>query len=145
MGGEPMTRRDEWAREHDILCSPEQPNRVTCCAVAPADAGRVALAAVLTLDEAQRLHDAAVRAIYRSPQHGPWEWWVAVCIADQQRLASDLAGLQRHRTVDGYGLPDRCAGCYYHGEWSKCPDALRYSDGLRRTAARYGVTEGRAS
>lgn len=27
-----MTRPDAWAREHDNACTPERPNRVTCCA-----------------------------------------------------------------------------------------------------------------
>lgn len=50
---------------------------------------------------------------------------------DRERVASDLAGLRGHNNVG----TDWCV-C----ETPFCPDAARYADGLRRTAALYGVT-----
>jgi hypothetical protein len=56
--------------------------------------------------------------------------------ADRERVASDLAGLRDHN-------PMECALCHQHHQgWRQvCPDWLRYSDGLRRTARLYGVTQ----
>jgi hypothetical protein len=58
--------------------------------------------------------------------------------ANRERVASDLAGLRQHfETYDG------CDWCRMHGYGAMlwpCPDATRYADGLRRTAALYGVT-----
>lgn len=50
--------------------------------------------------------------------------------ADRERVASDLDGL-RHHAAPSVCSPD---------EPRPCPDARRYADGLRRTAALYGVT-----
>lgn len=61
---------------------------------------------------------------------------------ERNRLASDLAGLRTHSR---HGPPnaDLCEYCSqepYSVPWP-CADARRYSDGLRRTAALYGVQE----
>lgn len=48
---------------------------------------------------------------------------------DRERVASDLAGLRAHGPADDCGWGER-----------PCPDRRRYADGLRRTAALYGVT-----
>ncbi len=63
--------------------------------------------------------------------------------ADRERVASDIEGLRRHVPllmyfdVDPAGLP-YCRACEVDDAWP-CPDARRYSDGLRRTAALYRV------
>lgn len=66
--------------------------------------------------------------------------------ADRERVASDLAGLLDHDNVND-GDCGRCVvpewGYPTHGHshpqaWP-CPDARRYADGLRRTAALYGL------
>ncbi len=50
--------------------------------------------------------------------------------ADRERIESDLAGLRGHASI---------VQCHDHvGEWP-CDDARRYSEGLLRTAALYGV------
>jgi hypothetical protein len=56
----------------------------------------------------------------------------------RERIASDLAGIRQHRMV-GYSrlLCGWCADQWAH-DWP-CQDVLRYSEGLRRTAAFYGV------
>lgn len=55
--------------------------------------------------------------------------------ADRERVASDLAGLRLHYLARGGH------GCYCGSEWL-CDDHARYADGLRRTAALYGVRVG---
>lgn len=89
------------------------------------------LTTAMTLDEAQRLHDAALAAIGGSEHHPPVHKSQCALCADRERLASDLAGLD---------------GCYRYTTRGRALDrrheshAHRYSDGLRRTAALYGVT-----
>lgn len=57
--------------------------------------------------------------------------------ADRERVASDLAGLRQHYPfTDGIGR--EC--CHDSSRPMPCPDARRYADGLKRTAALYGVT-----
>ena len=51
--------------------------------------------------------------------------------ADRERVASDLAGLLAHLVT-----PD-AHSCYS----PVCPDTQRYAEGLRRTAALYGVEQ----
>lgn len=60
--------------------------------------------------------------------------------ADRDRVASDLAGLREHFDWNALGV----CGSSTHGPLMSmtkhpCPDARRYADGLRRTAALYGV------
>jgi hypothetical protein len=56
-------------------------------------------------------------------------------IADRKRVASDLAGLREHRGCGDPANPRLCMACGRE----PCPDAHRYADNLRRTAALYGV------
>ncbi len=78
---------------------------------------------VLTLEEAKRL---AAALFEHFDTEGVWR-------ADRERVDSDLAGLQDHPLARG-GHECWC------GNEPPCDDARRYSDGLRRTAALYGVT-----
>ncbi len=55
-------------------------------------------------------------------------------IADRERVASDLDGPRVHQAYQ-----EACEGCYGATGWP-CDDARRYSGGLRRTAALYGVS-----
>lgn len=48
--------------------------------------------------------------------------------ADRERVASDLAGLRTH------------TDCLHDDGDRTCHDKRRYADGLRRTAALYGLT-----
>jgi hypothetical protein len=56
--------------------------------------------------------------------------------SDRERIASDLEGLRMHFHNGGEPGLD---GCMCGQRWP-CPDAVRYADGLRRTAALYGVS-----
>lgn len=62
--------------------------------------------------------------------------------ADRERVASDLAGLREHQPFQYDDLTGCDACCVEPTHWVPwlCPDAARYADGLRRTAALYGVT-----
>lgn len=73
--------------------------------------------------------DARDRVVMNVP------WSDRVFAADRERVGSDLAGLREHN-------PMECALCHqHHRGWAQaCPDALRYAEGLRRTAALYGVS-----
>lgn len=89
----------------------------------------------MTLDQAEDLAArtlAAIDAAYRGcpptlPDYA----------ADRERVQSDLAGLQQHVYSPIHGV----CRCQPLGADQPCPDARRYADGLRRTAALYGVTE----
>lgn len=83
--------------------------------------------AVVTLREAEQLAGAALAAIDQAYDGQPNE----IGRADRERVKSDLAGLRRH-------TPALCEWlCPAPGE---CPDRRAFTDGLRRTAALYGVT-----
>lgn len=56
---------------------------------------------------------------------------VAVAVADQERIESDLAGLRRHSDPDSTW----CEPCRY----ARCGDHDRYATGLLRTARLYDV------
>ncbi len=101
--------------------------------------------AVLTVEEAEWL---AAALFEHFDTEGVWR-------ADRERVESDLAGLREHQ--EDYGICLGCeractcidrrpestsigdCDCATNKDWP-CPDARRYSDGLRRTAALYGVT-----
>ncbi len=83
---------------------------------------------VLTLKEAERLAEATLLQIKAEDVE---------CMVDlrrrelgihRERVESDLDGLQYH-----------AAACWCIVGLVRCDDVLRYSDGLRRTAALYGV------
>jgi hypothetical protein len=76
---------------------------------------------VLTLEQAEDLAARTLAAIAYRHRDAPCTWRCAPDLADRERVASDLAGLREHER--------RC-----------CSDGRRYEDGLRRTAALYGVT-----
>jgi hypothetical protein len=84
---------------------------------------------VLTIRQAEDLAARTLVAINREAALILWRAYPA----DRERVASDLAGLRGHVDPD----PEwRHPGCADDGS---CPDARRYSDGLLRTAALYGV------
>ena len=90
-------------------------------------------APVLSLAEAERLAELLLEGLsswttFTVGGDGTRRWLVA----DRERVASDLAGIRRHHTET-----DVCAVDWL--TWP-CADARRYSDGLKRTAALYGVT-----
>lgn len=87
-------------------------------------------------DFASRILAAIERADKWTPPHA--FGWRKVYAADRERVVSDLNGLRRHEQVP---LPNgNGTGCRSCGMWEWCEDGLTYSDGLRRTAAPYGVT-----
>lgn len=77
--------------------------------------------------------DLAARTLAAIDEPGPFrQHFARMHAADRERVASDLAGLRDHTTAGGW--------CSVHDYWLGCDDAARYADGLRRTAALYGVT-----
>ena len=85
----------------------------------------------MTLDEAT---DLATRTLAAINARGPFTARSFVyASANRERVASDLAGVRWHGPDDSDGL------CYRDGEHPPCFDAARCADGLRRTAALYGV------
>ncbi len=97
---------------------------------------------MLTLEQAEQVASATLAAIEAAWEpHGSSQRHLD---ADEDRVNSDLAGLRLHHSVKGQmdnpGL--KCAGHsrFSYGTPWPCSDARRYSDGLRRTAALYGVT-----
>ncbi len=88
----------------------------------------------LTLDEAED-HAARTLAAIDDAFKG-WGQSLPQYAADRERVASDLAGLREHQPGD---YPDECGVCLHVVDEDICPDARRYLDGLRRTAALYGV------
>ncbi len=92
---------------------------------------------VLTVQEAERLVTILLPTIARIERHIDDEPWATrVYAADRERVQSDLAGLRQHgESLRSPGFCERC-----DRRLQPCPDARRYSDGLRRTAALYGVS-----
>jgi hypothetical protein len=98
---------------------------------------------VLTVEQAEDLADRTLAVIDTESR----VWAVVPTLrahidADRERVASDLAGLRGHAQRDGVlssGIVGR--SCPTDGRWEWCADARRYSDGLLRTAALYGVTK----
>jgi hypothetical protein len=86
---------------------------------------------ILTLAKAE---DLAARTLVEMQHVGTYRPQVEWVVADRERIASDLAGLRGHAGVKALHA-QVCPRC---GKWP-CDDALRYFDGLRRTAALYGV------
>ncbi len=88
---------------------------------------------VLTVQEAAQL---AVATLKEVPTTHPNPVWQKQYVLDRDRIESDLSGLREHSAC----------GQASHGMWltnciatKPCPDAQRYSDNLRRTAALYGI------
>lgn len=81
---------------------------------------------------------ARVRAEIARARVSPFRWPNhAQLDADQERVASDLAGLQLHAPLEDNRHHPWCGYCESQ-DWP-CLDATRYADGLRRTAALYGA------
>lgn len=101
---------------------------------------------VLTLAEAEALADRTLAAIDDWAESGLRRQERAA--ADQERVASDLAGLRQHARAPWWDPefsdpddPIPCGACTFdirRVTWP-CDDARRYSDGLRRTATLYGA------
>ncbi len=95
---------------------------------------------VLALKEAEGLAGRTIAAINRKEMDADWDvvQWIA---ADRERVESDLDGRRQHSGDKAmFESEAQCAPCF----WSPfngrdCPDALRYSNNLRRTAALYGA------
>ncbi len=103
---------------------------------------------VLTLGEAEAFAARTLAAIER--MYGAAYARKERGDADRERVVSNIEGLRRHDDSQGDEWvdpdegpqPSRCSWCTYDDraiDWP-CTDARRYSDGLRRTAALYGVT-----
>jgi hypothetical protein len=82
--------------------------------------------AVLTVERAEDLA-ARTRYAIEAQEYGPLPS-LDHYTADWARVKSDLAGLREHDSAHYAMRGDGCVTC------------LRYSDGLRRMAALYGVT-----
>lgn len=85
----------------------------------------------MTPDEAEDLAFQIVAAIERDEAHATIDGYGDHYDADLSRIASDLAGLTEH-------VKDFCEERGVCPD--PCPDIRRYAEGLRRTAALYGVT-----
>ncbi len=92
--------------------------------------GRSASGAVLTVEQAERLAAATFGRIDAMDTGLRSTLGHRRLMADRERVESDLAGLRAHSGLH------RCPRI----PAVPCADARRYSDGLRRTAALYGVT-----
>ena len=107
------------------------------------DSGPAVTRDVLTLAEAKALAE------------GIREWLDLIAqapsvIADRARIESDFAGLREHQQTSWPAGPDDydegCQTCWRVdfppnlNDETSCADLRRYSDGLRRTAALYGIT-----
>ncbi len=95
----------------------------------------------MTPDQAADLAVRTLAAIDRREALRPeWHPMTAYFAADRERVASDLAGLRDHQP--GHYCVGREHWRYFSDGPAPvhCPDARRYADGLRLTAALYGVT-----
>lgn len=88
---------------------------------------------VLSLPDAERLAERTLAAIGNT--YPP-----LAADTDRERVASDLAGLRRHASDSISSECQWCLGGTGEYDGWPCADARSYSDGLRRTAALYGVT-----
>lgn len=82
-------------------------------------------------------------AIDAQEEHAPGAFLGLLASYARERVASDLAGLQDHQPDEAearYCASHADVNGQAHCKRRDCADARRYSDGLRRTAALYGVT-----
>ncbi len=95
---------------------------------------------VLSVEEAERLAAATLDKINAMDNGLRSTLGHRRLTADREQVESDLVGLREHRHVPGPSILDQQLSdtCAWGMQWP-CPDARRYSDGLRRTAALYGV------
>jgi hypothetical protein len=89
--------------------------------------------AVLTVEQAE---DLAARTLAAIEERQLYSRATQQLDADRERVASDLTGLREHAFL----TDRRFTLCARDAFLQPCPDARRYSDGLLRTAALYGVT-----
>lgn len=91
---------------------------------------------VLSLPDAERLAERTLAAIVaRQEKAADYRHY----LADRERVASDLAGVRQHEP-EGHTC-ENTDSVYWSSLEYPCDDARRYSDGLLRTAALYGVTD----
>lgn len=99
--------------------------------------------APLSLPDAERLAERTLAAIdVAAAPHSTTDRVLLVYTADRERIASDLAGLREHSGDQSDAESEAsCNPCWWMAlRGATCADARRYSDGLKRTAALYGVT-----
>lgn len=114
------------------------------------------VAAGMGIAEAENLAAFTLEAMDNNLQHSCFE--CPEIVADyRERITSDLAGIREHEPdthpwassdhTDDYWRVKKFCGAHTGmdtdswgdmQEWP-CPDVLRYAEGLRRTAALYGV------
>ena len=109
---------------------------VTVGSVVGEDSGPAVTRDVLTLAEALA---ERVLAVLDAPPTDLPAWADRIQTMDRERVVSDLAGLRAHPVRPRSGFPTPACGACLRFDWP-CPDAQRYLDGLRRTAALYGIS-----